>query len=213
MEGMPCTARVVTWNGRDVPAELRELPAGRYVVEAIDDDAPALTPDEEAGIEAALESYRQGHASMPSAPARSSTQPSVVEGHLHRRGARRHCRGDHLPQRTKSNRCRELDAEIAQCIERLAAREFDGPVSQLRSGGLVRSWGVPPFRTYYQRHPDELLIVRVLPPVAPTNYPLAIRPDRADHEGRCGDFTIEGYCREDRFHATEERGNRVSPIN
>jgi hypothetical protein len=60
MEGMPRTSRVVTWNGRDIPAELRELPAGRYVVEAIDDDAPALSPDEEAGIEAALESYRQG---------------------------------------------------------------------------------------------------------------------------------------------------------
>ncbi len=27
-------ARVVTWNGKDVPAELRELPAGRYVVES-----------------------------------------------------------------------------------------------------------------------------------------------------------------------------------
>jgi hypothetical protein len=60
MEYMPRTARVVTWNGKDVPAELRELPAGRYVVEAIDDDAPALSPDEQAGIEAALESYRQG---------------------------------------------------------------------------------------------------------------------------------------------------------
>ena len=60
MAGMPRTARVVTWNGKDVPAELRELPAGRYVVEAIHDYAPALSPDEEAGIEAALESYRQG---------------------------------------------------------------------------------------------------------------------------------------------------------
>jgi hypothetical protein len=60
MAGMRRTARVVTWNGKDVPAELRELPAGRYVVEAIDDDAPALSADEEAGIEAALESYRQG---------------------------------------------------------------------------------------------------------------------------------------------------------
>ena len=47
------------WNGMDVPAELRELPAGRYVVESVD-DALALSPDEEAGIEAALESYRQG---------------------------------------------------------------------------------------------------------------------------------------------------------
>jgi hypothetical protein len=60
MAGMPRTARVVTWNGKDVPAELRELPAGRYVVEAIDEDAPALSAEEEAGIEAALESYRQG---------------------------------------------------------------------------------------------------------------------------------------------------------
>jgi hypothetical protein len=51
----------LTWNGKDVPAELRELPAGRYVVEAVDDDAPVLSADEEAGIEAALESYRQGH--------------------------------------------------------------------------------------------------------------------------------------------------------
>ena len=53
-------ARILTWNGKDVPSELRELPAGRYVVEAVDEDAPALSPEEEAGIEAALESYRQG---------------------------------------------------------------------------------------------------------------------------------------------------------
>jgi len=54
-----------------------------------------------------------------------------------------------------------LDAEITHCIERLAAQEFDGPVSRLRSGALVRSWAVPPFRIYYQRQPAELLIVRV----------------------------------------------------
>ena len=53
-------ARIVTWNGKDVPPELQELPAGRYVVEAVEDEAPALSPEEEAGIEAALESYRQG---------------------------------------------------------------------------------------------------------------------------------------------------------
>lgn len=54
-----------------------------------------------------------------------------------------------------------LDAEIARSIERLAAQEFEGPLSRLRSGALVRSWAVPPFRIYYQRHPAELLIVRV----------------------------------------------------
>jgi plasmid stabilization system protein ParE len=55
----------------------------------------------------------------------------------------------------------KLDAEIARCVERLAEREFEGPVSRLRSGAVVRSWAVPPFRVYYQRHPDELLIVRL----------------------------------------------------
>ena len=60
MASMPRRPRVVTWTGKDVPPELRELPAGRYVVEAIEDEAPALSPEEEAGIEVALESYRQG---------------------------------------------------------------------------------------------------------------------------------------------------------
>ncbi len=54
-----------------------------------------------------------------------------------------------------------LDADIAACVEHLANREFEGPVSRLRSGSLVRSWPVPPFRIYYQSHSDELLILRV----------------------------------------------------
>ena len=60
MSGMPRRPRLVTWNGKDVPPELRELPAGRYVVEAVEDEAPALSAEEEASIQAALESYRQG---------------------------------------------------------------------------------------------------------------------------------------------------------
>jgi plasmid stabilization system protein ParE len=55
----------------------------------------------------------------------------------------------------------KLDADIARCIERLADREFEGPVSRLRSGAVVRSWCVAPFRIYYQRHSDELSILRV----------------------------------------------------
>jgi hypothetical protein len=57
---MPRRARIVTWNGKDIPPELLELPAGRYVVESVEEEPPVLTPEEEAGIEAALESYRQG---------------------------------------------------------------------------------------------------------------------------------------------------------
>lgn len=60
MVAMTHPARLLNWNGKDIPAELRELPAGRYVVEAVEDEAPALSPDEEAGIEEALESYRRG---------------------------------------------------------------------------------------------------------------------------------------------------------
>lgn len=44
----------------DIPPELLELPAGRYVVEPVQEEAPVLTPEEEVGIEAALDSYRQG---------------------------------------------------------------------------------------------------------------------------------------------------------
>lgn len=38
-----------------------------------------------------------------------------------------------------------LDADIAQCIEAWQIGSFEGPVSGLRSGAVVRSWGVPPF--------------------------------------------------------------------
>ena len=54
-----------------------------------------------------------------------------------------------------------LDTDLASCIERLAAGEFEGPLSRLRSSSLVRSWPVPPFRIYYQRQPAELRILRV----------------------------------------------------
>ena len=54
-----------------------------------------------------------------------------------------------------------LDAQVQQCIKRLANGEFDGPVSRLLSGASVRSWAVPPFRIYYQRHNNELVILRV----------------------------------------------------
>ena len=48
------------WNGNgDIPEELRELPAGTYVVEAVD-QAPSLTADEERGIAQALASLRAG---------------------------------------------------------------------------------------------------------------------------------------------------------
>ena len=58
---------VLNWNGEALPEQVREqmpvelqhLPAGRYVLEAVD-DAPELTDEQEAGLQAALESVQQG---------------------------------------------------------------------------------------------------------------------------------------------------------
>jgi hypothetical protein len=52
-------ARVVHWNGKDVPDELRALPAGTYVIESLD-RTPPLTTDEEEGLRAAIASLRAG---------------------------------------------------------------------------------------------------------------------------------------------------------
>ncbi len=52
-------ARVLKWNGRDLPDELRELPAGDYVVESVD-RAPELTPEQEDDLIAALREVDAG---------------------------------------------------------------------------------------------------------------------------------------------------------
>ncbi len=49
---------IIDWNGADIPAELRSLPAGKYVIQRADD---ALTPDEEQALITALESLRAGN--------------------------------------------------------------------------------------------------------------------------------------------------------
>jgi len=76
---MPRRARVVTWNGKDVPPEFRDLPAGRYVVEVVEEQAPALSPEEEAGIEVALESYPRAALLTPSAPRDHRRSPRALK--------------------------------------------------------------------------------------------------------------------------------------
>ena len=53
------SAHVLTWNGKDLPEELRELPAGRYLVQAVD-EVPRLTEEEDWGLRQALTSLRAG---------------------------------------------------------------------------------------------------------------------------------------------------------
>jgi hypothetical protein len=52
-------AIIVTWNGVDIPAELKGLKKGRYVLLPMD-EPPELSEEQEAGLEAALASVRAG---------------------------------------------------------------------------------------------------------------------------------------------------------
>jgi len=54
-------SRVLKWNGKDLPQELRSMPAGRYVVETVD-EVPELTREEEEGLVEALQSIDRGEA-------------------------------------------------------------------------------------------------------------------------------------------------------
>ena len=52
-------AIIVNWNGVDVPEELQGLKKGRYILLPMD-EAPELTEEQEAGLEAALASVQAG---------------------------------------------------------------------------------------------------------------------------------------------------------
>ncbi len=51
-------ARVLHWNGRTVPPELRALPAGQYIVAKY--TPRKLTPKEEEGLREAIQSIDRG---------------------------------------------------------------------------------------------------------------------------------------------------------
>ena len=51
--------RVVEWDGKNVPDQMRSLPPGRYVLESVDETI-GLTPEEEEGIRQALSSLEAG---------------------------------------------------------------------------------------------------------------------------------------------------------
>ena len=56
---------IIEWDGSKLPAELRELPPGRYLVEPLDEERP-LTPEEDAGLRLGLDQAERGEV----APAR-----------------------------------------------------------------------------------------------------------------------------------------------
>jgi plasmid stabilization system protein ParE len=56
---------------------------------------------------------------------------------------------------------RQFAADLDELLVKLEQGAFEGPEIQLTSSRVVRSWPVPPWRVYYQRRGEELLVVRV----------------------------------------------------
>lgn len=56
-------ARIIEWDGTNVPEELRQLPPGRYIVDAVEnmEDLDDLTPEEKAGLEHAFDEAEAGN--------------------------------------------------------------------------------------------------------------------------------------------------------
>ena len=54
-----------------------------------------------------------------------------------------------------------LATGIVALVERLALEPLEGAEHLLGNGERVRGWLFPPFRVYYQRRPDALVVVRV----------------------------------------------------
>ena len=75
-------AKVIDWNGTDVPAELIALPPGRYLIQpapGAEADGFELTPEQEAGIEAGLRSVREGRVvSLAEVEARMTAKLSAL---------------------------------------------------------------------------------------------------------------------------------------
>jgi hypothetical protein len=55
----------------------------------------------------------------------------------------------------------KVAGNVFETLRRLADREFEGPEHRLTTGEVVRSWVVPPFRIFYQRRSDALLVLRI----------------------------------------------------
>ena len=70
-------SKLLDWNGQTVPAELKAMKPGRYMIEAVD-EIPELSREEEEGLEAALRSVRAGRG-VP-----AETAEAIVRGALKR---------------------------------------------------------------------------------------------------------------------------------
>lgn len=67
---------------------------------------------------------------------------------------------DYLTEHSPDAADRLIDRAFA-LFRALEQREFEGPLQKLRNGLEVRSWPLPPFRVYYRRGTEGLVVLRV----------------------------------------------------
>ena len=67
---------------------------------------------------------------------------------------------DYLAERN-AEAAKRIALAVFDLVELLAENPIDGPTHLLRSGEIVRGWPLPPFRIYYQRSGDTLVVVRL----------------------------------------------------
>jgi hypothetical protein len=54
-----------------------------------------------------------------------------------------------------------LVGDVIALADRLAREEFEGPEQRLKSGLMVRSWPLPPYRLFYRRREGVLEVMRI----------------------------------------------------
>lgn len=115
---------IVTWDGKNLPKELRDLPPGTYQIEPA--EAPALTAEEEEGLRAALRSVRPGVPStLPKLVAASPLRPCGSSRSPRTRSSISKPRSPTTPTETRPPPG-ECD-HVLDVVERLAAGDFERP--------------------------------------------------------------------------------------
>ncbi len=51
---------VLHWNGKDLPAELRQMRPGSYLIEPMESGMLSLSPEEDAAVQAGLDEIDRG---------------------------------------------------------------------------------------------------------------------------------------------------------
>lgn len=67
---------------------------------------------------------------------------------------------EHIAQENPAGAGRLADRTLA-LLEQLDRGDFEGAEVRLTSGERLRSWAIPPYRVYYLREPDGILVVRI----------------------------------------------------